>query len=202
MLKVKKFTFNNYGESTYLVIDPDTLEAAIVDPGMISPAERHELDQFIDAHGIRLTQIVNTHLHLDHCFGHNYVRTKYGIKAAAYTDDEFLTAQVPEKVVIDTPLADGDTITIGSDTLQVLHVPGHSPGSVALYSPTGGFVLTGDALFQGSIGRTDLPGGNMAQLLRSIKSKLLTLPGDTVVLPGHGPRTTIAAELRTNPFLR
>lgn len=202
MLKVKTFTFNNYGESTYLVIDPDTLDAAIIDPGMITPAERAELDTFIADHKLRLTQIVNTHLHLDHCFGHNYVRTKYGAKAAAYTADQFLTAQVPEKVVIDTPLADGDTITIGSDKLEVLHVPGHSPGSVALYSPTGGFVLTGDALFQGSIGRTDLPGGDMATLLKSIKSKLLTLPADTIVLPGHGPRTTIGTELRTNPFLR
>ncbi len=202
MLKIKKFTFNGYGESTYLVIDPDTLEAAVVDPGMTTPAERAELDSFIERNKIRITQIINTHLHLDHCFGHNYVRTKYGVKAAACTKDAFLTSAVPDKVEIDTPLADGDTIQVGSDHLEVIHVPGHSPGSVALYSPTGGFVLTGDALFQGSVGRGDLPGGDMATLLRSIKSRLLTLPPDTVVLPGHGPQTTIGIETRTNPFLR
>lgn len=217
MLTVKQFTFNPFGESTYIVADPTTREAAIIDPGMVSAAERALLDSYIERNSLKVTQLINTHLHVDHCFAANYVRSRYGVALAGHPDDAFLGERVaqqtrtfgvipqegePEKVSIDVPLKDGDTIAVGSDSLKVLHVPGHSPGSVALYSPTGGFVITGDALFQGSIGRTDLPGGSMPQLIDSIRRKLLTLPPETKVYPGHGPATTIAAELRYNPYLQ
>ena len=103
---------------------------------------------------------------------------------------------------ITTYLHDGDTINIGDGRLEVLHVPGHSQGSIALYDRDGGYVITGDALFAGSIGRTDLPGGDYPQLINSIRNKLLELPDSTVVYPGHGPATTIGAERQSNPFLR
>ncbi len=217
MLHIKQFAFNPFAESTFVVFDETSREAAVVDPGMASEAERSRLDTFIRDNKLKITQIINTHLHVDHCFGANYVRSRYGVPVKANKADAFLGESVaaqtrtfgvipsdgqPAGVAIDEPLNDGDTIKIGSDSLKVLHVPGHSPGSIALYSADGRFVITGDALFQGSIGRTDLPGGSMDQLIRSIRTKLLILPDDTLVLPGHGPATTIGDEKKYNPFLR
>ena len=109
---------------------------------------------------------------------------------------------MPGGVEIDVPLAQGDTVTVGNYSLEVLAVPGHSPGSIVLYCPEANVAIVGDVLFRGSVGRTDLPGGDHALLLGGIRAKLLTLPGDTLVLPGHGPATTIKAEKAANPFLR
>lgn len=217
MLKIKKFAFNPFEESTYLVINPADGSTAVVDPGMFSAGEQATLDKFIADNKLTVTQLINTHLHVDHCIGNNYVSTRYGVKAHAHKDDAFLGERVaeqtrsfgvvkddgaPSAVTIDVELKEGDSIAVGDDKLEVLHVPGHSPGSIALYSPTGGFVLTGDALFASSIGRTDLPGGDMRQLISSIRTRLYTLPDSTVVLPGHGPATTIGAEKKNNPFTR
>lgn len=216
MLRVQRFVFNTFGENTYLVINPETSDAAVVDPGMNTARECAEFDRFVADNSLKITQIINTHLHVDHCFGDNYVRARYGAKVASHPDDAFLGERVaaqmrafgmlscggePEPVVSDAVLRDGDLVAVGDDELLVLHVPGHSPGSIALYSATGGFVLTGDALFQGSIGRTDLPGGSHPQLVAAIRKKLLTLPAATTVYPGHGPATTIGAEARYNPYL-
>lgn len=217
MLKIKKFVFNPFEESTYLVINPADHTTAIVDPGMFSPGEQAILDKFIADNNLKVTQLINTHLHVDHCIGNNYVKTRYGVKAMGHKDDAFLGERVaeqtrtfgivkedgePSAVTIDVELKEGDRVELGDDHLEVLHVPGHSPGSIALYSPSGNFVITGDALFASSIGRTDLPGGDMSQLIASIRSRLYTLPDSTVVLPGHGPATTIGAEKRSNPFTR
>ena len=214
MLHIKQFVFNAFGESTYLVFNPDTLDAIVVDAGMGTPEELDEFDRYIASKHLKLRGIVNTHLHLDHCFGANYVKDKYGVPVSAHVADEFLGNDIDEQarrfgirlkdkdVMIDAPLSEGDTIQIGDDALEVIHTPGHSPGGICLYSPDGKFLLSGDTLFQGSIGRTDLPGGNHAQLLASVKKKLFTLPDDTLVLPGHGPSTTIGAEKATNPFFR
>lgn len=217
MLNVKQFTFNPFGESTFVVYDEASREAAVIDPGMVSAAERSLLDGFIERNKLKITQVINTHLHVDHCFGANYVRRRYGVGLAGHSADAFLGERVaaqtrtfgvipsegePDAVAIDVALDEGDTISIGNDSLKVLHVPGHSPGSIALYCADGGFVITGDALFQGSIGRTDLPGGSMEQLVDSIRTKLFTLPDDTLVLPGHGPATTIGDEKKYNPYMR
>lgn len=216
MLKVKAFIFNPFQEISYLVINPRSNEAALIDPGMANSAEQRALDNYISQNGIKLTQLINTHLHVDHCFGNSYVNNRYGLSVSAHPDDAFLGERVavqtrtfgvlpeggePKAVEIDIELHEGDSVKIGDDSLKVLHVPGHSPGSIALYSPSSGFVITGDALFRGSIGRTDLPGGNHAQLLGSIREKLLALPDDTIVYPGHGPASTIGEEKRTNPFI-
>ncbi len=214
MLTIKQFIFNPFGESTYVISDQATKEAIVVDPGMIDSAEQARFDNYLKENGLVLTGIVNTHLHLDHCFGANYVKNKYGVPVKAHAADAPLGAAVPtqgrrfglgnvaaEGVSIDVPLADGDTITLGDEKLEVIHVPGHSPGGIALYSPTGKFVISGDSLFSGSIGRTDLEGGDHATLVNAVTKRLLTLPDDTLVLPGHGESTTIGREKRSNPYL-
>lgn len=207
-MKVKQFVFNPFGVSTFIIYDSESKAAIAIDPGMLNSAEQKEFDSYIAENNLKLTQIVNTHLHLDHCFGNNYVRDKYGIKVAAHPDDAFLGNSLVEqasrfgirltgndtKAGIDIELKDGDNIKVGAHTLKVLHVPGHSPGSIALYSAEGGFVIGGDVLFKGSIGRTDLQGGNLDTLLDSIHSRLMTLPDSTNVLPGHDRFTTIGAE--------
>ncbi len=214
-MKVKQFVFNPFGVSTFIIYDSESKAAIAIDPGMLNSAEQKEFDSYIAENNLKLTQIVNTHLHLDHCFGNNYVRDKYGIKVAAHPDDAFLGNSLAEqasrfgirltgndtKVGIDIELKDGDSIKVGAHTLKVLHVPGHSPGSIALYCAEGGFVIAGDVLFKGSIGRTDLQGGNLDTLLNSIHSRLMTLPDSTNVLPGHDRFTTIGAERATNPYI-
>ncbi|MDE6418009.1 MAG: MBL fold metallo-hydrolase [Duncaniella sp.] len=213
-MKVSRFIFNMFGINTYVVWDPESREAAIVDPGMIDNREREALADFIERNGLRPTQLINTHMHLDHIFGDAWTRDRYGLKVKAGAEDEFLGLSLRDTVRsyglpldvedtgIDVTLRDGDTIRLGDETMEVIAVPGHSPGSIALYCPESGFVITGDALFKGSIGRTDLPRGDFATLVGSVRRRLLTLPPETVVLPGHGEETTIGDELRTNPFVR
>ncbi len=214
-MKIKQFVFNPFGVSSFIIYDSESKAAIAIDPGMLNSAEQKEFDSYIAENNLKLTQIVNTHLHLDHCFGNNYVRDKYGIKVAAHHDDAFLGNSLAEqasrfgirltgidtKADIDIELKDGDNIEVGAHTLKVLHVPGHSPGSIALYCAEGDFVIAGDVLFKGSIGRTDLQGGNLDTLLDSIHSRLMTLPDSTNVLPGHDRFTTIGAERATNPYI-
>lgn len=215
MLKVRKFVFNPFGENTYLVIDNATRETAVIDPGMLSAREKSFFEDYIEKEGLKLTQIINTHLHVDHCLGNNYVKEKFGASTAASAADAPLGLQVAQQarqfgmpfdderpVTIDRNLKDGDIIKIGESELKVITVPGHSPGGLALYSPEDKFLISGDSLFHGSIGRTDLPGGSHADLIRNVKEKLLTLPPDTLVLPGHDNPTTIADEKASNPFLK
>lgn len=213
MLKIKQFVFSPFGECTYLVIDEATLDAIVVDPGMADPDELKRFDDFITENHINIKEIVNTHLHIDHCFGANYVKDKYGVPVAAHINDATLGDNIAGQarmfgirgeyanVMIDAPLAEGDTVTIGAEKLEVIHTPGHTQGGICLYSPTGKFLLSGDTLFKGTIGRTDHPGGNHEQLVESLNNKLLNaLPDDTLVLPGHGPATTIGQEKKSNPF--
>lgn len=215
MLKIKQFAFNPFGVSTYVLYDSETLEALVVDPGMVTAKEQRLFDDFIAQNNLKIQQVVNTHLHLDHCFGDNYVRDKYDVKVAANVADAPLAQNLQrqaaefgmvyngdDSVEIDVPLHEGDIITLGSYKIELLHVPGHSPGSMVLYCPQANVAIAGDVLFRGSIGRTDLPGGNHRQLIDGIRSKLITLPGNTLVLPGHGPSTTIKAEEASNPYLR
>lgn len=212
-MKVIQFQFALFGINTYLVVDPDTLKCAIIDPGMMDSEEEEALDKYIKRNNLEVTKIINTHLHIDHVAGINFSKDTYNVPVLGNKEDEPLGQHVGEQaamfglpgqlepVALNHYLNDGDVIKIGNGTLTVIHVPGHSPGSIALYDKADGFVITGDALFQGSIGRTDLPGGSMPQLVKSIKEKLLPLPDDTVVYPGHGPATTIGSERRYNPFL-
>lgn len=214
-MNIKRFIFNPFGESTYLVWDTATGDGVVVDPGMATGAEEREFDRFVAQHNIRINQIINTHLHLDHCWGNNYVVDKYGVKTSANLQDDFLGDRAADQarmfgigggefkpVHIDVPLTDGDIIKVGSGELKVLEVPGHSPGSIALYDAADGWVIVGDALFAGAVGRTDLPGGDFPTLARSIRAKLYSLPGATTVYPGHEQTTTIAREKASNPYVK
>ena len=215
MLKIKQFAFNPFGVSTFIVYDSDTRDALVVDPGMVSERERRFFFFFLSQQQLKIEQVVNTHLHLDHCFGDNYVRDKYGVKVAANILDAPLAENLQrqaaqfgmvldkdETVEVDVPLNEGDVISVGNYKIDVLQVPGHSQGSIILYCKEANVAIVGDVLFRGSIGRTDLPGGNHQQLIDGIKAKLLKLPDDTMILPGHGPAMTIKSEKAANPYLK
>lgn len=212
-MQVAIFQFSLFGINTYVIFDPDTKDCAIIDPGMSTPEEKKAIENFLAEKGLRLTQIINTHLHIDHVAGIPFLREKYSAPVLAHEGDSFLGEGITEQakmfglrmpvenVEITEYIKDGDKIRIGNGELEVIGVPGHSKGSVALYDRKGGYLISGDALFKGSIGRTDLPGGNYRELIDSIEKGLLSLPDETVVLPGHGPATTIGEEKQGNPFL-
>lgn len=213
-MKIQSFEFNLFGVNTYIIFDTATCEAAIVDPGMTTERECARIDNYIESNGLHVKYLINTHMHIDHLFGDEYIAKKYGTGISASTDDSILSSRIaeqarmfrlrtdmPEALTVDNPLKNGDRLMLGAEPIDIIAVPGHSPGSIALYCPESKFVVTGDALFKNSIGRTDLPGGSYEQLISSITKRLLTLPPDTTVYPGHGPSTTIESELRHNPFL-
>lgn len=213
-MKVKVFQFHLFAINTYVVYDPATGDCAVIDPGMIHPSEATRLDDFINENHMHVTHLINTHMHIDHVVADAYVAEKYLVGVSAHPGDENMGERLDlqaaefglngqfKGVTIAHYLKDGDVIRIGEGELKVLHVPGHSPGSVVLYDRQDGFIIAGDVLFAGSIGRTDLPGGSMTELLTGIRSKLMTLPDNTVVYPGHGPATTIGAERGSNLYLR
>ncbi|MBD5252684.1 MAG: MBL fold metallo-hydrolase [Bacteroides sp.] len=212
-MKITRFVFNMFGENSYVVFDPDTLDAAVIDPGMLQPRENEAIAKYIDDKRLTVRHIINTHLHLDHVFGVNFIKEKYGVKLAAGAADEPLLADLNasaagfgihssfDPVTLDVKLKAGERIYLGKEYLEVISVPGHTPGGIALYAPESKVVFTGDSLFEGSVGRTDLPGGDHATLIKSIRENLLTLPDDTMVLPGHGDATTIGREKIANPYL-
>lgn len=213
-MKIVRFGFSLFGINTYVVWDPATKECAVIDPGMTGAREEQALVSFIEKNGLKVTHLINTHLHIDHAIGDRFVADTYGVPVEAHPADAMLGSRLQRQAVefgiagkvsdveITTPLSDGEIIRIGEGELKVIHVPGHSPGGVVLYDEADKILIAGDVLFQGSIGRADLPGGNMTQLITGIREKLLPLPDDVTVLPGHGPQTTVGAERRGNPFLR
>lgn len=213
-MKVAIFQFSLFGINTYAVYDPGTKDCAVIDPGMLGQQEEKAMTDFISKNGLKVTHVINTHLHIDHAVGNNFLKRAYNVPVLAHKDDEPLGERIQQQaymfgisenfdgVEISDYLSDNEIIKIGNGELKVICMPGHSQGSVAFYDKEDRFVIVGDALFKGSIGRTDLPGGNHAQLIKSITERLLTLPDDTVVYPGHGPATTIGEEKRSNPFLK
>lgn len=214
MIKVKTLVFNYFEENTYLLIDEATKEAAVVDPGMMNEREQKSFDETVSLLGVKITQIINTHLHLDHCFGLNYVKGRYGVPAKAHVDDVVLGKIVPQQfamfglkpvsgaVEVDVELKDGDEIAVGESSLKVIHVPGHTEGGIVLYDKADELLFSGDTLFRNSIGRTDLPGGSQPAIVRSIRDKIYRLPDDVKVFPGHGEPTTIGYEKRHNMMVR
>lgn len=212
-MEVLQLTFNCFGVNTYVVYEPESRECAVIDPGMSNEKEQYKLQRLIEDKCLKPVHLVNTHLHVDHVIGNGFIRSCYGLKVEANNADAFLGISLGQQKqmfgmfddgnteTIDVNLTEGEKIQIGNTCLVVLEVPGHSPGGLALYDKDSGFVIVGDSLFNGSIGRTDLPGGDMNVLLDAVHSKLLTLPDDTKVYPGHGPATTISVERRCNPYL-
>lgn len=211
-MTIKTFTFNPFQENTYLLFD-ETKEAVLIDAGCITETEKLTLKRFIDENGLTLKRLINTHLHLDHQFGNEFVADTFGLLPEANQQDEFLLANVVEQArsfgfsveeeaqALGAYINEGDEIKFGNCSLKAIHVPGHSPGSLAFYSEKEGVVFAGDVLFRNSIGRTNLPYGDYATLILSITKKLLPLPDSTVVYCGHGPSTTIGSEKSSNPYL-
>ncbi len=212
-MNITRIPVSPFVELTYILWTADGGEAAIIDPGMMTEAERDEVVQFLDAHRLTLKHVLLTHLHIDHVASAAWLAQRYGLPLEGGEGDELLGASLPLqanhfRLHIDVPvlkldhvLRHGDTIALGGETIHVRHVPGHSNGSLVFYLPESNAVIAGDTLFAGSIGRTDLPGGDYATLISAINEQLLSLPDDTMVYPGHGPETTIGDERRNNPFL-
>ncbi len=204
---------NPFGENLYILWDEASHEAVVVDPGMMRDSEREMVTKFIEEHNLNVKHILLTHLHVDHITSARWLANKTGADVCGSSLDDQLGQELPEQVehfrinveveplTVDRNLIDGDTIQLGDEIIQVLHVPGHSPGGLAFYLPQSALLISGDTIFNGSVGRTDLWGGDMAQLLNSIREKILTLPDETVIASGHGPTTTVADEKRFNPFL-
>ena len=211
MLTIKSFEFSPIQENTYILYN-EFNDCIIIDPGCYFDEEKEELAAFILSNNLLPKMLINTHCHLDHVFGNKFIAEKYNLTLNLHENEKAVLAFAPTSgLMYDMPfdnysgdfklLNEGDTVTLGKDELKVLLVPGHSPGSLAFYSIENKFVISGDALFKNSIGRTDLPGGNPEQLIKSIKEQLLTLPEETLVYSGHGPLTIIGDERNNNPYL-
>lgn len=210
-MKIEKFVFNVFQVNTYLIYD-DSGEGLLIDPSCNSSKEKKELETFIFEKAIKIMAIVNTHGHVDHLPGVAYFKEKYEIPFYMSQEDEFLLSQaqafgagfgmeIEKPPIPDFYLKEGEILKFGAEQVEIIHVPGHSPGSMVIYSSKSKILITGDVLFAGSIGRTDLPGGNYDQLIDGIKNKLLIFANETKVFPGHGPATTIGKEKELNPFL-
>jgi len=211
MITIKTFIFNDFQENTFLLFD-ETDECIIIDAGCYNKDELKEITDFIKTNKLKPILLLNTHFHIDHILGVSALKQKYNIPVLGNNNDNSIleTAEEygkqfgfdkPISFKIDKNINDGDIVRFGDSELKILSVPGHTPGHLAFYSQNDNFVIVGDVLFKGSIGRTDLPGGDLDLLYKSIKEKLLTLDGLTQVLPGHGYFTTISLEKKNNPFI-
>ncbi|MGA1976400.1 MAG: MBL fold metallo-hydrolase [Bacteroidales bacterium] len=209
-MEIFRLIFSPIEVNTYILADKSG-ECAVIDCGCYTSEEFERLSDFMEMKKTKPVLLLNTHCHLDHVFGNASFREKYDLNAWCHElEEENRVNSVRQALLfglrMDNPpapgrfLGDGETVAFGSVNLEVLHVPGHTPGSIAFYDKCDNAVFTGDALFSGSIGRTDLPGGDFETLIQSIKNKLFVLPPSTIVYPGHGSSTTIEKELRTNPF--
>lgn len=210
-MEVAHFTFNAFQENTYVLYD-DSSECVIIDPGCNNDAERNKLVQFIEEKQLKPVKLINTHCHIDHVLGNKFVSEKYNLPLEAHEGEiPVLAANDTVSRMYGIPYDQSPDIekfiesdidyTFGNTTLRTIFTPGHSPASLSFYESTSKVLIAGDTLFQMSIGRTDLPGGDYDTLIRNIKEKLLTLPEETVVYSGHGPSTTIGNEKSANPFL-
>lgn len=209
-MEIFRFIFSPIEVNTYVLADK-TGKCAIIDCGCYEKQESDTLEKFIKQQKLDPVLLLNTHCHLDHIFGNKFILDRYNLKALSGERDEMNRKDAVQHAMLfglsmDEPpepggfIADNQILTFGNTELVALNVPGHSSGSVAFYSEKNGCVFTGDALFSGSIGRTDLPGGDFDTLIKSIKSRLFVLPPSTVVYAGHGEETTIEREMKSNPF--
>ena len=211
MLKIRSFIFSPIQENTYLLYN-EFKDCVIIDPGCYFPEEKDELKAFITQSGLKPRMLLNTHCHLDHVFGNKFIAETYGLTLQLHEKEKHMLDIAPASgLMYDMPfenyaggfiyLEEGDTVLLGEDELKVIEAPGHSPGHICFYCASQNFIISGDVLFNRSIGRTDLPGGNHQMLLKNIREKLFVLPDETIVYSGHGPETTIGEEKKYNPFL-
>ena len=214
MITVKRFTCNMLAENCYVVSD-ESHEAVIIDCGVMYQEEGTAITQYIRNNGLHPVHLLCTHGHFDHCMGNGLIYHELGLKPEAHTGDQFLMETMQQQTTdilgvalpMEVPpvgryLTDKDAITFGSHTLRILHTPGHTPGGVTYYCKEEGIAFSGDTLFRMSIGRTDFDGGSYEQIVHSLREVLAALPSDTKVYPGHGPETTIADEIRYNPYMK
>ena len=211
MIQIKILTFNPFQTNTYVLWD-ETKEAIIIDSSFSTEQEYETFKSFVDAESLHIKGVYNTHCHFDHCFGAAFLKKHLKLSYAAhkdgiqFTENAALQASIYGLQIdhIEAPtkfIDEGDLIKFGKSELRILNTPGHADGSLCFVSDEDHFVITGDVLFKESIGRTDLPTGNLDLLLASIHEKLFKLPGDFTVYPGHGPKTVLAQEQSQNPFL-
>jgi glyoxylase-like metal-dependent hydrolase (beta-lactamase superfamily II) len=212
MYNVKIFKFSPIQENTY-VLTNNKGEAIIIDPGCYGKQEEQHLEAYIVSEGLAVRLLLNTHCHLDHVFGNKFVAENWGLKPKIHRLEKQVLDYAPVAGLMwNLPfdnyagdveyLEEGDITGLDGDPLNVLFTPGHSPGSISFYAGKQGFVISGDVLFQGNIGRTDLPLGDFETLSASIREKIYTLPDETVVYSGHGEPTKVGTEKRTNPFVK
>jgi len=210
VIKIQSFVFNPFQENTYVVYD-ETKEALVIDPGCYEREEKQELDEFISSQDLKIKYLLNTHCHIDHVLGNDYVKEKYKVPFLIHKNDEPVLRAVKSyssnygfvnyrEQLPDDFLKEGDVIKWGVSEFKVLFLPGHAPGHVGFYNAEQKIIISGDVLFQHSIGRTDLPGGDFDTLIRSIHQKLFVLPDEVIVYCGHGPETTLGEEKINNPY--
>lgn len=211
MTQIKIFHFNDLEVNTFVIWD-ETGECVVIDAGCATDYECKALADFISENGLKPVHLLSTHYHIDHILGNKFVSETYQIPVTAHAAGEIFWKHGDlfassfgvdrrELIAPDKFLKDGDVVVFGAGQLKVLYTPGHADGSVCFYNEKEGYVIVGDVLFYGSIGRTDLPSGNYDAIKKSIHEKLFTLPDDTVVYPGHGPKTAIGFEKMNNPYL-
>jgi glyoxylase-like metal-dependent hydrolase (beta-lactamase superfamily II) len=211
MIKVEKFVVNPLGENSFIVSD-ESGECIFVDPGFYYGEEEDEVKHYLKKNKLKPVKIVNTHCHFDHIMGVEFARNEFKVPFCAHPDDFFWVEKAVDQGKMfgfdmkpvnppDVLLSAGEVVRFGNSDLQIFHVPGHAPGHIVLYNSENNFLIAGDVLFYGSIGRTDLPGGDYDTLISNIKGKLFPLPDETKVYCGHGPETSIGFEKNNNPFL-
>ena len=212
-MEIHQITFNTFQENTFILWD-NTTDCIIIDPGCYERNEELELVDFINKNNLNPVKLINTHCHIDHILGNKFVSEKWNLElyinkidlpllegsgdiARMYGFENYKGSPYPKHY-----LEEGDILEFGESKLEILFTPGHAPGHICLFNKEEGFIVSGDILFNGSIGRTDLPGGDFDTLIESIKTKLMTLQDETIVYCGHGPSTSIGRERLSNPFLQ
>lgn len=210
MISIKSFIFNAFMENTYILYD-ETKECVVIDPGCYDQHERNILSEFIRENNLKVVKLLNTHCHIDHVLGNDFIKNEYKVDLHIHRLEEATLKSVevyapaygfknynPTKA--DLFLSEGVDVTFGDSKLEVIFAPGHAPGHVVFHSVEQNFLIGGDVLFRRSIGRTDLPGGDHETLIKSIKTKLFPLDNNTQVYSGHGDVTSIGYEKKYNPF--
>ncbi len=209
-MQVKKFVFGPFAENTYIIHENE--EALIIDPGCSNEEEEQQISQYLNEQSLQPVRLINTHCHIDHILGNQFVADTYDLQPECHEKELEILKHAGDMAGAlginykGSPqpgryLKEGDTITVGNTELKVLFTPGHSPGHIALLTSDKKTVVSADVIFQSSIGRTDLPGGDYATLIHSIKEQILTLPDECVIWPGHGPETSVGFERKSNPFV-
>lgn len=212
-MNIKRLVANSIGENCYLLWD-DSLECAIIDCGAWDKSKEEKIALFIEENGLKPRSALQTHMHFDHVLGLPFLHQQYGLQPLCHRLEQAVYDDAPDMVhnlfQLDVPvklvpvlryLEDEEEIAFGNTRLRVIHTPGHTPGGLMFYQPEDKILFSGDTLFMGSVGRTDLSDGNMKQEIRSIQTRVLVLPDDVTIYPGHGPSTTVGNERRTNPYL-